>query len=147
MAAYEEFDQNRVKHLEMIQAVIARLGGNGFLIKGWAVTVVGVFIGLAVNASKCSFAIVAIASSAVFWGLDGYFLRVERRFRALGERVRKFDPKIPPFFMSATAKDFTSEFDKHRRWYMSWCGALTSWTLLIFYGALGGTGLAVSFLV
>jgi hypothetical protein len=31
---YDDFEQNRVKHMEMIQAVIARLAGNSFLIKG-----------------------------------------------------------------------------------------------------------------
>jgi hypothetical protein len=144
---YADFGDQRIKHLEMIQAVVARLGGNGFLIKGWAVTVAGAFVALAVNAEDCSFARVGIASSVVFWGLDGYFLRAERRFRALGDRVRKFDPKIEPFFMGATANRFVQEFDQRKRWEMSWGGASASWTLMIFYGALVGTGLAASLLV
>jgi hypothetical protein len=144
---YEDFEDKRIKHLEMIQAVVARLGGNGFLIKGWAVTIAGAFVALAVNAKDCSFARVGIASSVVFWGLDGYFLRAERRFRALGGRVRKFDPTVEPFFMGATCKSFIQELDKRERWKMSWGGASASWTLMIFYGALVGTSLAASFLV
>ena len=146
-AAYSEFEDQRIKHLEMIQSVVARLGSNGFLIKGWAVTIAGAFIGLAVNADDCSFSRVGVASSLVFWGLDGYFLRAERRFRALGDRVRKFDPGIQPFFMGATAKSFVEEFDRHKRWQMSWVGASASWTLAIFYGVLVGTGLATTLLV
>jgi hypothetical protein len=34
----QEIDERRVKHLEMIQAVVARLGNNAFLIKGWSIT-------------------------------------------------------------------------------------------------------------
>jgi hypothetical protein len=147
MVGYGDFESNRVKHLEMIQAVVSRLGGNGFLIKGWAVTIAGVFVGLAVNGEDCSFARVGMASSVIFWGLDGYFLRAERRFRALGDRVRKFDSKIEPFFMEATGKTFIEEFDKPKRREMSWGGACVSWTLLVFYGALIGTELAAYFLV
>lgn len=146
-STYTDFEDQRIKHLEMIQAVVARLGSNGFLIKGWAVTIAGAFVALSVNAEDCSFARVGVISSCVFWGLDGYFLRAERRFRALGGRVRKFDPSIEPFFMGATAKPFVEEFDRRKRWQMSWGGASASWTLAIFYGVLVGTGLATTFLV
>jgi len=33
----------------MVQAVITRLGNDSFLVKGWAVTVNGVFLGFAVS--------------------------------------------------------------------------------------------------
>ena len=32
--------ENKRAHLEMIQAVITRMAGNSFLIKGWSVTLV-----------------------------------------------------------------------------------------------------------
>lgn len=133
--------------MEMIQAVVARLGGNGFLIKGWAVTLASAFMGLAVSAEDCSFARVGVAASIIFWGLDGYFLRAERRFRALGERVRRFDTKIEPFYMGATAKSFIKEFDEKQQWQLSWGGASASWTLLIFYGTLVSITLIASFLI
>ena len=131
----------------MIQAVVARLGSNSFLIKGWAVTLAGAFVGLAVNAEDCSLAHIGVASLLIFWGLDGYFLRAERRFRTLAERVRKFDAKIEPFFMGATAGSFIEEFDKKQRWNLSWAGASASWTLLIFYGTLACASLVASFLI
>jgi len=144
---YTQFDDRRIKHLEMIQAVVARLGGNGFLIKGWAITVAGVFVGLAVNAEDCSFARVGAASALVFWGLDAYFLRAERRFRSLYERICAFDPAVPPFFMGATAKSFVKAFPRNERLRMSWGGAAASWTLLLFYGTLVATSLGASLLV
>lgn len=36
-----EIDEDQRKYLEMIQAVIARLASNSFILKGWSVTLVG----------------------------------------------------------------------------------------------------------
>lgn len=41
---YESFEDRRIKHLELIQAVVGRLGNDGFLMKGWALTVAGAFL-------------------------------------------------------------------------------------------------------
>jgi hypothetical protein len=101
---YEDFDDNRVKHLEMIQGVIARLGGNSFLVKGWAVTVSGAFMGFAITGKEWELAAAGLLPVALFWWLDGYFLRAERLFRGLHEAVRTSD-EIAPFFMAATRKD------------------------------------------
>jgi len=30
--------ENKIKHLEMLQNVIARMASNSFIIKGWSVT-------------------------------------------------------------------------------------------------------------
>lgn len=144
---YRAFEEHRVKHLEMIQAVIARLGGNGFLIKGWAITLASAFVGLAVHSEDCSFAWVGTASSLTFWGLDAYFLRAERRFRMLGDRVRRLDQKIEPFFMGATSKTFLDECDQAQKWKLSWGGSATSWTLSIFYGTLIAGTLISSLLI
>jgi hypothetical protein len=34
---------DKIKHLEMIQAVISRLANNSFLLKGWSITLVSAF--------------------------------------------------------------------------------------------------------
>lgn len=146
MASYDDFEPNRVKHLEMIQAVVSRLGGNGFLIKGWAVTLSGAFIGLAVNGSDGAYGRIGAGVAFVFWGLDAYFLRAERRFRRLGVRVQAFDPKVKPFFMGATSCDFFSELTEGK-WRLRWFGTFFSLTLLVFYGLLLGAELVVSCVV
>jgi len=50
-------DEDQRKHLELIQAVITRMAGNSFLIRGWSVTLV----------------------SALFTGSKGRRARVRRR--------------------------------------------------------------------
>ena len=39
-------NEQKIKHLEMIEAVIERMGNNSFQLKGWAVTLVGIIGGL-----------------------------------------------------------------------------------------------------
>ena len=104
MNEYEKASENQVKHLEMIQAVIARLGSNGFVIKGWAVTVAGAFLAFAVNRNKWDLAIAGMIPTFLFWMLDASFLRNERLFRDLFDRVRIGLEE--PFYMGATAPTY-----------------------------------------
>ena len=49
--------ESKIAYLQMIQAVIARMAGNSFLIKGWSVTLVAALFALAAantNALFCS---------------------------------------------------------------------------------------------
>ena len=79
----------RVKHLEMIQAVVLRLANTSFLIKGWGLTVLaGLF---AIAAGKESYRVViliALIPLIAFAALDAYYLWLERIFRAHYRRVR-----------------------------------------------------------
>lgn len=133
MADYTSFDDRRIKHMEMIQAVIARLGNDAFLVKGWAVTIAGVFFGFAVDAKNGDLAVASLLPTVFFWGLDAYFLRSERLFRALYDRVREGTGDVGPFYMGATSGDFVKLAPKgvSSRWK-----AIVRPTIVGFYGAL-----------
>jgi hypothetical protein len=103
---YERFEGHRLKHMEFIQAVVARLAGNSFLLKGWAITVAGVFIGFSLNSDDVRLALGALFPTIAFWGLDAYYLKSERLFRVLYDQVRKGDAHVEPFFMGATNPEF-----------------------------------------
>ncbi len=150
MSEEEKFSEQRIRHLEMIQAAVSRLGGNGFLIKGWAITIAGAFLAFAVNRQKYGLALAALAPTVLFWLLDAYFLRNERLFRHLFDRVRR--GLEPPFFMAATGEDYMKlvrdEARAHKKmdegsWFLTFWRA----TLVIFYGALGVTCLIAAALV
>lgn len=135
---YDEIEENRVKHLDMIQAVVGRLGTDSFLVKGWTVTVAGAFAGFAVNLSDAGLAGASLVTTFLFWTLDSQFLRSERLFRALFERVRNRDEGIEPFFMAATGSDFVElaeQTEQHQeagsRWKTFWSNSLRT-----FYGAI-----------
>jgi hypothetical protein len=103
---YESINENRVKHLEMIQAVIGRLGNDSFLVKGWSITVAGAFFGFAVSSDNGPLALAAVLPTGFFWSLDTYYLWSERLFRVLYDHVRTGETGVEPFFMAATSKKF-----------------------------------------
>ena len=76
-------DSDRIKHLEFIQGVITRLNSNSFQIKGWAITIVAGILALFATMQKQDFMLIGIFSLVLFWFMDGYCLRQERRFRGL----------------------------------------------------------------
>jgi hypothetical protein len=72
-----------VEQLKLIQAVITRLAGNSFLLKGWTVTLVAGLTAFAKADSERSFALIAVFAVAVLGVLDGYYLALERSYRDL----------------------------------------------------------------
>ena len=72
--------ESKIAHLQMIQAVITRMAGNSFLVKGWTVTLVTALFVLAAADANRFFVYVAYLPAVMFWALDAYFLRQERLF-------------------------------------------------------------------
>lgn len=79
-----------VKHLEMTQTVIDRMGRNSFQLKGWSMTLIVASTVLIARTNLPSpfFVLALILTIIVFWGLDGYFLWQERLFRGVYNDVR-----------------------------------------------------------
>lgn len=130
----------RIKHLEMTQAVIARLAGNSFLIKGWAITLAAAFCGFALNSREGILAVAGAVTTLFFWILDAEYLRSERLFRAFYNRVREGDADIPALSLDATAPAFVRRVQAGSagcaasiasRW-----GTLRRPTLMYFYGMI-----------
>src|SRR5205809_160574 len=80
--------ESKLKHLEICQAVISRMAGNCFLLKGWSVTLVAGLFALAAAGANVRFACVAYLPIVIFWYLDAYYLRQEKLFRKIYDSVR-----------------------------------------------------------
>ena len=114
-----------VKHLEMTQAVINRLGRNSFLLKSWSMTILVAAMVLIAreNLQNQYFVLVLLLPVVGFWILDGYFLWQERLFRQVYEEVRQ-----------QSDTDFKMDLGKHRdKPKCSWISAIFPVTLIIFY--------------
>lgn len=103
-----DLTDQRVKHLEFVQAVVTRLGQNSFTVRGWSVTLVSVVF--AIIASKDvppSAALITLVPTVVFWGLDAYYLRQERLFRklynVLAADITAASPVVPVFAMDISS--------------------------------------------
>ena len=114
-----------IKHLEMTQGVINRLGSNSFLLKSWSMTALVATMVLISRQDTPSpyLPLTLIVPIMGFWILDGYFLWQEKLFRKVYDEVRKQDDT-----------DFKMDAMKHRNApKSSWGAAIFSTTLIIFY--------------
>ena len=114
----------KIKHLELIQGVINRLAADSFRMKGWAVILVSALLVLLAREGRVEYTWIGLVPALVFWGLDGYFLRQERLFRDLYDRVRG---------SSESDIDFSMDTGAFKR---TWWSATCSPTLIPFYCAL-----------
>lgn len=115
-------EELRLRHLDNIQQVVNRLAQNSFTIRGWSVTLVTVvFAILSAQTDKASgLILVAVAPTWIFWALDAYYVRQERRFRhlyaAAARRIRDgaAAPDVLPFDMNPA-----SYLSRHEPWWRS----------------------------
>ena len=121
-------NEQKHKHLELIQDVINRLSTNSFLLKGWSVVLVSALFALSAADSRAAFVFLAYIPAIIFWGLDGFFLWQEKLFRKLYDRVRLLPDAEIDFSM-----DTSTITGKDRP---TWADATLSKTLIPFHGVL-----------
>jgi len=128
----------KIQHLQMIQGVINRLANSSFLLKGWSVILVSALFALAAKDVKIYFIYLAYFPAIAFWGLDGYFLRQERLFRKLYDKIRDTDSSNIDFSMNTAP--VVNQVD-------SWFSVTISKTLNAFHGVIVGTIILVMCIV
>ena len=71
------------QELNMIQDCIKRMASNSFMLKGWYVSLV--FLGASIlsdkNVNIAYPMLLLLVLTCVFWGLDGFFLKMETLYR------------------------------------------------------------------
>ena len=100
----------KLKHLEFIQSAIARMSNCSFAFKGWSITIAGALFAFAAVQDRSPLVLIALYSTILFWGLDGYYLWLERGFVDLHNKVAA---------LAENEIDFSMRIDKTkpaRRW-------------------------------
>jgi hypothetical protein len=118
----EDSDDARLKHLEFIHNIIARLAGNSFWLKGWSVTLIAAIFAVAAGDVTVYLLFVAILPALAFWGLDAFYVGQERIFRDMHKDA--VAGKLALMCME------TSEYEK--KWE-GWVGDLFSRSVLPFH--------------
>jgi uncharacterized protein (DUF486 family) len=124
--AAEKIAELRVKHLEMVQSIVARMASYGASFKSYCITVTTATCGFAITLQRPLVALVAVLPVAIFAVLDAQYLRVERRFRALFDRLRLEDWGTIPSF----------EINLKTAPPIGYWGVLFSWSIVSFYAPL-----------
>lgn len=119
---------NKTKHLEMIQVIVARMGKNSFLVKGWTITIAVAMLSFAPKNQMGLFIPVVLFPSIGFALLDAYYLQLERKYRRLYDIVRaKKDEEID--FCLTIGKECDDSTTKYAK-------CLFSKSIWIFYLAI-----------
>jgi len=113
----------QAKQLEMVQAIVARLANYGATLKNYCITLVTVVSGFAVTLQKPGIALLALMPIIVFSLLDAQFLRIERRYRSLFNKLTREEWGVPPAF------DISARSAPE----VGYRSAFFSWSIMIFY--------------
>lgn len=76
-------EEQKIKHLEMIQGIITRMNQNSFMLKGWMITIVSALLAIYADKGNVAYLVVTIFPILVFWFLDAYYLQQEQKFRGI----------------------------------------------------------------
>lgn len=116
----------KLKHLEFIQTAIGRMSTHSSLFRGWAVTIAAALAAFAAIDTRRALLAIALISTTLFWGLDGYYLWLERGFVKLHNEVSaKSEAEI----------DFNMKISKYRG-FANWLETCRRPHLIAFYGAI-----------
>lgn len=116
--------ENKLKHLEFIQSTISRLSNNSFLLKGWNITIISALFVLSSKETNSNFFWLAVSVSMIFWILDAYYLRLERKYRLLYNVVRQKE---------AAGIDFNLDVQHLKSTTTTLLNCLFSVTNIVFY--------------
>jgi hypothetical protein len=121
------FSSYELEVIGTIQHIINRMATNSFIIKGWAVAVLGIL--LLLNGSRYQ-ALTGVFALLVFWYLDAYFVRQKKMYRALYEEIveNKLNLSDEFFDMRTAQNEAGIEIPRSST-------LMFSKTLLIFYGS------------
>ena len=124
------------KLLEFIQDVINRLSNQCFLIKGWTITLITALLIFSKGAAEVKYNLLFAFLIIMFGGLDGYYLRQERIFRAhFNKIVQSNEQSVYNMDVSYLKKD------------VSYISCIFSITNIIFYASLLSFLLIFNFLI
>ena len=80
-------DNLYIEYFKILQNTITRMAQNSFLIKAWSITIIAGISVLTFSFINTLIFAVLIGVIIVFWIMDSYYLRLEKLYRKLYEKV------------------------------------------------------------
>lgn len=128
--------EDRRQHLAFIQNVISRMAQSSSNAKSWLLPVVMTAYGYAFTQPSAPVAILGIIATVVFGILDIGYLRTERKYRELYERVVNGDQEVRTYSLN-----YKRSSDTWKSGIFEHCRMTITWTVWPFYGAFLLTGI------
>lgn len=154
----------RLKHLDYIQSIVARMSHSSTQAKSWLLPVVTATFGYALTQRSGTVALLGIAAILLFWYMDASYLRQERAYRRLynavvaGKKIPELsldphdvDRKIPDADGDPSPEDesekkpefWKSLWEAFRGWWFLDPKVWFSWSIFPFYVGFLAVGIAV----
>ena len=138
-----ESESIKIAHLTLLQGVITRMGSNSFTLKALSASFGSAAIAVMATVDKPSpyYAVSALIPILMFWLMDAQYLRYERAYRKLFDKVRRgeevdaYDLNAAPFmgnFSAVLRLAFTWSVSL---FYIAILSGFAVVALLIFQGA------------
>ena len=124
-----DMDNNKIKHLEFIQAIVTRMNQNSFQLKGWMITIVSALLALCANSGNIIYIWLGIAPTILFWLLDAYYLQQERKFRGIYNDIAELNEETNQHHI----RDFEMPIQYYSHGKYSYVKVLFSKTLIGLY--------------
>jgi len=89
-------------HLQFIQGVITRMNSNSTSMKSWMVAILSALLALYASSNNNLYLWVANAPVFLFWLFDTYYLKMERQYRELYNKVITGNSSVTTYSMDAS---------------------------------------------
>lgn len=96
---------DRIRHLEMLQAAIARMAGAAAAIKNLSLIIGAGALAFLATSKEPTLALFAALLTVAFWFLDARYLQQEKWFRDMFDKERGLDPTEPASFVMTPSKE------------------------------------------
>lgn len=121
--------EKKIKHLEMIEAIIERMAKNSFQLKGWTMTLITIAGAVSAQGSDKRFILLAFIPIIGFWILDSFYLQQERKYKQLYKNVAEKNEAQIDFKMDTKMIVGTAEEMK----CICFCNCMFSMSEIYFY--------------
>jgi hypothetical protein len=95
--SHDQDREDRRKHLDIIQSVVARHAASSTAAKGWAIALAAAIFGVAVIRENAYLIVLGVSAVVVISIADGLYLYNEQRFRDLYDAVARNE--VEPYSM------------------------------------------------
>lgn len=129
--------EDKRQHLAFAQSVISRMAQSSSNAKSWLLPVITAAYGYAFTKPSIAVAVLGIVATIVFGILDASYLRTERRYRELYERIAENDIDVPPYSLKYKKPGDTRKTD-----FIELCSTMKAWAFWPFYLTFFVTGIA-----
>ena len=131
--------EDRRQHLSFIQAVVTRMSQASSSSKSWLLPIVTITYGYAVTKEQLWVAMLGVAAVAIFGLLDANYLKQERAFRKLYDKVAA-GGDIPSFSLNPA---FAGPAGSKVNYWPDW-EDIRSWAVAPVYGPLLVVGVSIA---